>query len=126
MPFTYRYANDNPPAPFVLVILSQVDGSGATPDLPAKVDTGADCTVIPSALAEQLALRETSRIRFGGLGGYETELPIYEVQLVIRDLPPILVEVAASDGEPHILLGRDVLNRYKIVLDGPNGKLEIG
>jgi hypothetical protein len=81
--------------------------------------------VIPTAVVEQLALREAGRSRFGGLGGHETELPIYEIQLVIRDLPPILVEVAASEGEPHVLLGRDVRNRYKIMLDGPNGKLVI-
>ena len=126
MPFTYRYANDDPPAPFVLVVVARIDGTRATADLPAKVDTGADQTVIPAELANGLALREVGRVRFGGLGGHEAELPIYEIRLVIRDLAPITVEVAASEGEPHVLLGRDVLNRYKIVLDGPNGKLAIG
>jgi predicted aspartyl protease len=126
MPFTYRYANEDPPSPFVLVIVSRVGGAQPTRDLPGKVDTGADRTIIPAVLAEQLALREVGRVQFSGLGGSVSELPIYEVQLVIRDLPPITVEVAASEGEPHVLLGRDVLNRYKIVLDGPNGKLEIG
>lgn len=108
-----------------MVVLARLDGSGATVDLPAKVDTGADQTVIPALLAEQLALREARRVRFGGLGGVETELPTYEVQLVIRDLAPVTIEVAASEGEPHVLLGRDVLNRYLVVLDGPNGKLVI-
>jgi predicted aspartyl protease len=103
-----------------------LDGTETVRDLPAKVDTGADQTVIPLPLVERLALREVARLRFGGLGGHEVVLPVYEVQLVIRDLAAITVEVAASAGEPHVLLGRDVLNRYKIVLDGPNGKLEIG
>lgn len=125
MPFTYHYANDNPPAPFVLVVLSRADGGGATGALPAQVDTGAARTVIPLRVATALSLREVARLKFGGLGGAETELLIYEIQLLIRDLAPITVEVAASDGEPHVLLGRDVLNRYTIVLDGPNGKLII-
>lgn len=126
MPFTYNYANTDPPAPFVLVVLSRPDGSGATGDLPAQVDTGAARTVIPLGVATTLALREVGRAIFGGLGGVETELPIYEVQLLIRDLAPITVEAAASDGEPRVLLGRDVLNKYTITLDGPNGKLVIG
>jgi predicted aspartyl protease len=126
MAFTYRYANEVPPAPYVLVILSNPDGTARTGDLPAKVDTGADRTVIPTLLAGQLGLRELERLTFAGLAGQQIELPVYSVQLVVRDLAPIIVEVAASDGEPYILLGRDVLNRYRILLDGPSGKLEIG
>jgi hypothetical protein len=34
------------------------------------------------------------------------------------------VEVLAAD-EPYVLLGRDILNRYRVVLDGPKQKLEI-
>ena len=125
MSFTYRYANTTPPAPFVLVILSRPDGATTTTDLPAKVDTGADRTVIPADLASQLALEEVERLTFVGLADEQIELPIYAVRLVVRDLAPIVLEVAASAGEPHVLLGRDVLNRYRLVLDGPNGKLEI-
>jgi predicted aspartyl protease len=126
MAFTYRYAAANPPAPFVLVIVSNPDGTATAPDLPARVDTGADRTVIPNTLVGLLGLPEVGRLVFAGLAGQEIELPVYQVRLVVRDLDPILVEVAASDGEPHVLLGRDVLNRYRVVLDGPNGRLEIG
>lgn len=125
MPFTYRYANDSPAAPYVLVIVSNPDGSAVTPPVPAKVDTGADRTILPTPLAAQLGLPVREWLIFAGLAGQQVELPVYAVQLVIRDLEPILVEVAASDGEPHVLLGRDVLNRYTIVLDGPNQRLEI-
>lgn len=125
MSFVYNYANADPPAPFVLVNLSAPDGAASVTNLPAKIDTGADQTVIPTAIAVRLGLAEIERRRFAGLAGQVHELPVYEVQLIVRDLAPIGVKVAASDGEPHILLGRDVLNRYRIVLDGPNLKLEI-
>lgn len=125
MPFTYRYANEDPPAPFVLAILSPPGGATVARDLPAKVDTGADRTVIPARLAEQLGLVEVERLTFAGLAGELIELPIFEVRLVVRDLPAVVVKVAASEGEPHVLLGRDVLNRYTLLLDGPNGRLEI-
>lgn len=125
MPFVYRYVDVKPPAPFVFVILSKLDGSAIAADLPARVDTGADRTIVPTQLAVQLGLDEVERLTFVSLGGQQVELAVHEVQLVVRDLDPIIVKVAASDGEPYILLGRDVLNQYKIVLDGPNGKLEI-
>ena len=124
MRFTYRYVGDSPAAPFVMVRIGLAGGADGV-DLPARVDTGADRTVIPPRVPEQLGAVVDRRLRFAGLGGVETELPIYQVQLAIRDLPPVVVDVAASDGEPHVLLGRDVLNRYKLTLDGPAGLLTI-
>lgn len=126
MAIVYRYANDTPPAPFVLVNLSSTEDEGTVADIPAKVDTGADCTVIPNLLVARLGLTAVGRLVCAGLAGQESELSLYQVNLQIRGLSPIVARVAASDGEPYILLGRDVLNRYRIVLDGPNGKLEIG
>lgn len=101
-------------------------GTATAVDRPARVDSGADRTILPVSLAMQLGLEEIERLTFEGLGGQRLELSTFQVQLVVRDLAPIIVKVAASDGEPHVLLGRDVLNRYKVVLDGPNLKLEIG
>jgi len=43
----------------------------------------------------------------------------------VRDLEPVTVKVLASDEEPYALLGRDVLNRFTILLDGPNLALEL-
>ncbi len=124
MKSTYRYVGDSPPAPFVMVRIG-LPGGAAAVELAARIDTGADRTVVPPRVPEQIGAMVDRRLRFAGLGGVETELPIYRVQLAIRDLPPVEVEVAASDGEPHVLLGRDVLNRYKLTLDGPAGLLTI-
>jgi hypothetical protein len=41
------------------------------------------------------------------------------VQLQGHDLEPVAVEVLASRDEPYVLLGRDVLNARRVVLDGP-------
>lgn len=45
---------------------------------------------------------------------------------VAADLPAKVDSGAARTILPYILLRRDVLNQFRIVLDGPNGKLEIG
>ena len=60
-----------------------------------------------------------------GLGGRLVECPTYAVEVALRSLQAVFVKTAASDGEPYILLGRDVLNHYRIVLDGPKQTLEI-
>lgn len=50
----------------------------------------------------------------------------YPVEVAIRGCASVLVEVVASPGESWALLGRDVLNAHKLVLDGPQLVLEIG
>ena len=52
-------------------------------------------------------------------------LPTYRIELSIRSLQPVVLEVLAHSAEPFVLLGRDILNRHRVVLDGPNLALEI-
>lgn len=52
-------------------------------------------------------------------------LPLFYVELTIEGLAPFKRIVAASDREDLILLGRDVLNLYRLLLDGPNLRLAI-
>jgi hypothetical protein len=61
--------------------------------------------------------------------GFESEvkhLPVYLVEVILHDLPPIEVRAVLGGREPYVLLGRDVLNHLRIVLDGPQLSLEIG
>jgi hypothetical protein len=52
-------------------------------------------------------------------------MPVYLVSLAILNLPPTEFPVVGHPDEPWILLGRDVLNLYRLVLDGPKLTLEI-
>jgi predicted aspartyl protease len=114
-----------PPAPFASVSIRHPDGSGTVEWVPARVDSAADRTVIPVRIAEALRLESVEELEFEGIGGRVETMPIYSIRLAIRGLDPIPVSVAAHGGEQYVLLGRDLLNRYKITLDGPNQKLEI-
>jgi predicted aspartyl protease len=90
------------------------------------VDTGADRTILPEGLASALALDPVDEREVEGLDGKRSRLTTSFVVLTIRDLSPVTVEVLRSPGEPDILLGRDVLNHFRILLDGPGLVLEIG
>ena len=116
----YRYFTlPNPPAPFVHVALALPGGTPSQDNLAAQLDTGAFKTVIPLEHAAALRLEKLREQPAEGLNGTVVLLATYLVELTVDQLSTITLEVLASDGESHILLGRDVLNRYRIVLDGP-------
>jgi Aspartyl protease len=114
-----------PPGPFVLVRIGPSAGTPASDSQLAQLDCGADRTVVTSELVQQLQLVPSGLALVAGLGGEVEESPLYDVSLTLAGFQPLSVEVFASEGEPWVLLGRDVLNRYRIVLDGPNQTLEI-
>ena len=65
-------------------------------------------------------------IVIGGVGGIANSMAAHPVEIAIHNLPARVVEVVASPGESWVLLGRDVLNAYKVILDGPQLFVEIG
>src|SRR5262249_37007840 len=72
-----------------------------------------------------LDLIELDQIPIEGVGGHITSMPTFLVQLEIRQPHAVRVEVVANKQEPYVLLGRDVMNHYHIVLYGPRLRLEI-
>jgi hypothetical protein len=93
--------------------------------LAAQVDTAADRTVLPGHLVETLGLAEDGRLLFQGFVGEIVQLPVYLVEVQVHDLPPLLVRAVLGEKESHVLLGRDVLNALRLLLDGPQLILEI-
>jgi hypothetical protein len=114
-----------PPAPFVLVTLVNPYDGSKLPDVPAQLDTAGDRTLVPLALVDQLGLEPIDDILIGGVGGTEETMPVFVVSLAILSLPARTMRVVAHPDEPWILLGRDALNSYRLLLDGPNLALEI-
>lgn len=122
----YQYNQQTtPPAPFVHVTLSCPETAQAMGDLPAQVDSAADRCVIPSRIVQALGLVPLDELPVAGFGGQVLLVPTYRVALALRGLPPMDIEVLAHPEEPYVLLGRDVLNRHRILLDGPQLTLTI-
>jgi len=124
MRYTYNRQVE-PPAPFVHVSLKCVETGKFVDNLPALIDTGADRTVIPRGLVDLLALVPLEDVRVAGLGGQVFSALTYKVDLTIRTLSPQKAVLIAHDEEPFVLLGRDVLNRHRLLLDGPGLALEV-
>ncbi len=93
--------------------------------LPAQIDTAADMTVLPASLGHQLRLVQLDAIPVVASGGIRRTFPTFLVRLTLCGQGPGAMEILSSAEEPHVLLGRDLVNRYRLVLDGPRGVLEI-
>ena len=122
----YRYNRQiSPPAPFAYApVGAAVEGcpprKGRLSSTPLR-----DLSVVPRRIVEELRLDPLGEFEVLGLSGHLMTLPTYLVRIQLRGLAPQIVEVVASPEEPYILLGRDVLNRFRVMLDGPNMVLEI-
>ena len=119
-PFRYPYAGGNPPAPYVLLNLFHPTDADAVRDVPALADTGADITVIPLAVIGSVRGIPTGTSPILGYDNKPDTLTTFAIRLQIRDLPVIELDVVGSDRVSTAIVGRDVLNRYDIRLDGPN------
>jgi hypothetical protein len=73
-----------------------------------------------------LGLVPLDELAVAGFGGQVLIVATYLLELSLRSQPPQLIEVLAHEGEPHVLLGRDVHNIHRLLLDGPGLALEIG
>jgi hypothetical protein len=115
----------SPPGPFAVVTVTNVTGSVTIPNRVAQIDSAADRTVFPQSLIDALGAIATGAVSLLGFGGTPTTCLLYEVLLSLPSLSAIQLEVIAHADEPWVLLGRDVLNRYVITLDGPALRLTI-
>ena len=124
-----RYAYNiplRPLAPFVLLALRH-------PVAERKFATCPPCSIrrptaplLPLTVAEELNQGKIGDLDIGGVGGSVERMTVSDVLLGIHPLPLRLVEVVAHADEPWVLLGRDVLNGHRLLLDGPGLALEIG
>lgn len=120
----YQYSNEfSPPAPALPLECSSPLSSSSIEVL-ACIDSGADITVIPSNIVSRLELRRAAIITAVGFGGVPAEFPVFSVLATISGKEPLYARAIAWDRE-YALLGRDIINRWEVVLDGPAGRLTI-
>jgi hypothetical protein len=122
---TFPYnQNENPPAPYIEVVISPSKKTDARTLRKAKIDSGASLTVIPDNLVSQWNLQIRRKIRVRGYDGYASERYTYLVDILIGSQHFEMIEVTCSR-RVNILLGRDVLNKLRILHDGPRQVVEI-
>ncbi len=118
VPYSAEY---EPPCP-VLTIRVAAPSGGAAFALLAVVDTGADITLVPEALARTLDLPVVSHVRIAGVTGAAARADVLAADIDLSG-NRVLAEIVAFGNEA--IVGRDLLNRLVLRLDGPRGILEV-
>jgi predicted aspartyl protease len=108
----------DPPAPFLNIIVRHPYRPEQSRISPAKLDTGADLSAIPQAVADELALLPVQTITAESFDGTRTTLDTYAVTIEIAQVRFRYIEVILIP-EDHVLLGRDILNHFYAHLNGP-------
>lgn len=123
MRFDYS-ANEEPPAPAFPVRVRHPALRDRSLDLTGKIDTGADLTAIPVSVVAALTLDRTTDMAVAGFDGLPRRVELYAVQLELPTGERSRLNALAVPAD-YVLLGRDVLNQLRLLLDGPALSLEI-
>jgi predicted aspartyl protease len=122
----YGYSAALVPTPTLMVSVAKPFSDMHFRMVPGLVDTGADQTVMPIKMFNELGITNmVDEEIIVGFDGTPKMLKSYAVMFQVNDFTPLPLTVLTSDWIDYIIVGRDVLNRYVINLDGPNGKLQI-
>jgi hypothetical protein len=114
-----------PPAPSANVSLNAPGIASPSIRMLAQLDSGSDRTILPQGIELQLGLIRMREMQVEGLSGVLSTMPTFLVEITIDGLSPITVEALFERGEQYVLLGRDVLNLYSILHDGPTNQVTI-
>lgn len=122
---TYPYDTAYVPAMPVIDVTVTTPGQRHTSTtIRALVDSGADGSLIPIDILEQVGARYVDKARMRGILGHTQMVDIYLTTLQIGGNWVHSVRVIAVEGTEAVL-GRNVLNHLVITLDGLAGVTEI-
>lgn len=114
----------DPPAIVLSVTVAGVVHQRPRVELSALVDTGADVTAVPEALVERLKLYPVGRLQLEDANAVKTLVFTYEANVAMTEEPAKKMEVVVTP-YPFVILGRDWLSEYYLLLDGPGQQYEI-
>jgi predicted aspartyl protease len=125
---TYQY-NENLfglPAPALEAILStptKVLGQNNIKSI-ALIDTGATITIIPTKIVRELQLKYVDEITITGIEGIARNYYAYSVMVEFENIGYFIIKAAAAN-IGYVLVGRDILNMWNMLLSGPDRTFNI-
>ena len=74
---------------------------------------------MPLPLIQRLGVKPVGRVAAKGYGGLRATVDLYEVSMFTANLGVFQLPVLGHSAEPFMLIGRDILNQFRITFDGP-------
>ena len=107
-----------PPAPALELGLRAPDGDKLRAPLSGIIDTGADITMVPLVVLEEIAAPVIDEVQLRSHWGDITTVTTYLVDIELgTDLFPA-IEVVGDLHSDTVLLGRNVINKLLLLVDG--------
>ena len=122
----FRYSRSYyPPVPVVEVtFISAADNLHIGP-VSAIVDSGADGTLVPQSYLDQINAPSTTDMLIRSQWGEPHQVVMYLVDVRIGNLTLPGIEVVGDTRSEETVLGRDVLNRLQVLLNGPRETVNV-
>jgi len=114
-----------PTLPTLDIRLSQSDNTPWVGPLRAIVDTGSDGTLVPVAALAVFRPVESDKIWLRSQWGERRLALVYVLDVNIDLIRLPAIRVVSDDRGNEVILGRDVLNKLRLLLDGPAQTTEI-
>jgi len=114
-----------PPIPVLEISLGYPQEMLTHGSLTALIDTGADGTLVPQSLIDELGAPPIDQVRVRSHWGEWRHAQLFTVDIGIGAFRLPAIEVVGDDQGQEIVLGRNVLNRLRLLLDGPARQVEL-
>ena len=118
MNFSYN-ADYDPPIPILEIYLRVPEREMRVGPLNGIVDTGADGTMIPLVYLNQLGAVFVDNVWISSHWGERRQVAMYLVDIQVGQLALPGVYVVGDEQGDEFILGRNFLNRLRLLLDGP-------
>jgi hypothetical protein len=126
MSTTQAYSREHhPPAPVLDIYLSAPDSYEWHGPFQAQLDSGADVTIIPMSLIADLHVPAIDEIALISQWRDRHVMHLFQVDIQITDLLLPVIDVVSDRWSEGILLGRNILNRLDLMLEGPKLRTHI-
>lgn len=114
-----------PPAPALELGLRAPDGDKLRAPLSGIIDTGADITMVPLVVLEEIAAPVIDEVQLRSHWGDTTTVLSYLADIELdKDLFPGVEVVGDLHGD-SVLLGRNVINKLLLLIDGPRQSTDL-
>ncbi len=121
-PYELQYV---PPLPIIPVQLSLPGDPPRTGLLNAAIDTGADLSIIPVAYLIALEAAPTHQALIKSPFGNPVPVDVYQIDVWIEELAFPGMSVVGNETDEELILGRNLLNKLILLLDGQRGETEL-
>jgi hypothetical protein len=93
--------------------------------LPALIDSGADATLVPIDLLKRIGVGEGEEVTLRSHFGERQSALLFLVPLAIEGTSLVGLYVVGDELTDEIILGRNVLNKLALLLDGPTQQTDL-